>query len=197
MARFEMLKEGTSPQDFFTRDVPPQFEKMMKEKPIAGMEGTVFSLQFRLGGEKYCLKIIDAKKLEVIPGGILDPTVEFEMTEADWRLSVTKGSEMGGVQDQLFDPTIINRKSYELLKSFKGKLQMEILRPGKEPFKNTIRFNQGEHPSVAITVAQDDLFAISRGELDPQAAFMSGKIKAKGDVSLLIKILPLISTPKK
>ena len=82
------------------------------------------------------------------------------------------------------------------MKSFKGKLQMEIIRPGKEPFRNTIRFNQGEHPSVAISVAKDDLFAIFRGEVDPQVAFMSGKIKAKGDVSLLIKILPIISTPK-
>jgi hypothetical protein len=169
---------------------------MMKENPIAGMEGTVFSLQFRLGGEKYCLKISDAQKLEVIPGGIPDPVIEFEMTEANWRLSVTKGSEMGGIQDRLFDPTIVNRKFYDLIKGTKGKLLMEIIRPGQEVFKNTIRFNQGEHPSVVITVEKDDIFAIFRGEVDPQVAFMSGKIKAKGDVSFLIKLLPLISAKK-
>ena len=44
-----------------------------------------------------------------------------------------------------------------------------------------------ENPSVTITVAASDWLAITRGELEPTRAFMTGKLKLSGDIGLMMK----------
>ena len=44
-----------------------------------------------------------------------------------------------------------------------------------------------------ITVAKDDLEAMARGELDPTMAFMTGKLKIDGDMSLAMKLQPIMA----
>jgi putative sterol carrier protein len=54
-------------------------------------------------------------------------------------------------------------------------------------------FRDGPHdrPDVVIKSPADVWLAISRGELDGQAAFLSGKYTAEGDLSLLLKLKSL------
>jgi putative sterol carrier protein len=49
---------------------------------------------------------------------------------------------------------------------------------------------QGEHagPSITITMAAQDYINLSVGKLNPQVAFMTGKIKIKGDLGLAMKM---------
>ena len=46
---------------------------------------------------------------------------------------------------------------------------------------------------MTITTPAAVWLAISRGELDGQQAFMSGKYKVEGDLSLLLKLKSLFS----
>ncbi len=52
---------------------------------------------------------------------------------------------------------------------------------------------EGEHasPNITITVAAKDWLDIINGKLDGQMAFMSGKLKVKGDMSLAMKLKTL------
>lgn len=42
-----------------------------------------------------------------------------------------------------------------------------------------------------VSISQDDLIAISNGALNPMMAFMSGKIKVKGDMGVAMKLQSL------
>ena len=52
---------------------------------------------------------------------------------------------------------------------------------------------EGEHasPNITITVGAQDWLDIINGKLDGQMAFMSGKLKVKGDMSLAMKLKTL------
>ncbi|MEW6474261.1 MAG: SCP2 sterol-binding domain-containing protein [Actinomycetota bacterium] len=48
----------------------------------------------------------------------------------------------------------------------------------------------------AMTSSYDDQAKMQRGELDPTAAFMKGKLKVCGDVAKLLSLLPITSSPE-
>lgn len=54
-------------------------------------------------------------------------------------------------------------------------------------------FHEGpaDSPSVVIRTPAEVWLAIAKGELDGQQAFMSGKYKVEGDLSLLIRLSQL------
>ena len=56
-----------------------------------------------------------------------------------------------------------------------------------------ITVSEGEHasPNITITVGAQDWLDIINGKLDGQMAFMSGKLKVKGDMSLAMKLKTL------
>jgi putative sterol carrier protein len=56
-----------------------------------------------------------------------------------------------------------------------------------------IKVSEGQHasPNITITVASKDWLDILNGKLDGQMAFMSGKLKVKGDMSLAMKLKTL------
>lgn len=45
-----------------------------------------------------------------------------------------------------------------------------------------------------ISVAKDDFLALAAGELDPMMAFMSGKLKVAGDMSVAMGLQSLFSS---
>jgi putative sterol carrier protein len=50
-----------------------------------------------------------------------------------------------------------------------------------------------ETPGVTIAMAADDFVALTEGKLDGTMAFMSGKLKVKGDMGLAMKLQTLLS----
>ncbi len=52
---------------------------------------------------------------------------------------------------------------------------------------------QAEKPNLTLKAAADDWMAVSKGELNPMQAFMSGKLKIQGDMGLAMKLQSLIS----
>jgi putative sterol carrier protein len=49
-----------------------------------------------------------------------------------------------------------------------------------------------ENPGVVISMAADDFVALTEGRLDGTMAFMSGKLKVKGDMGLAMKLQTLL-----
>jgi len=55
----------------------------------------------------------------------------------------------------------------------------------------TVSEGQHDSPNITITVSASDWLDIINGKLDGQMAFMSGKLKVKGDMSLAMKLKTL------
>ncbi|MCL4692852.1 MAG: SCP2 sterol-binding domain-containing protein, partial [Candidatus Hydrogenedentes bacterium] len=45
-----------------------------------------------------------------------------------------------------------------------------------------------ENPSITLTASDEDWMKIVSGQLSGQTAFLTGKLKIKGDVSLAMKL---------
>lgn len=80
------------------------------------------------------------------------------------------------------------------------------------PLGNTLKFNMGDQnifldgtgdantvtaedkdADCTVEIAPDDFAALLKGELNPMSAFMSGKIKVKGDMGVAMKLQSLLS----
>lgn len=55
----------------------------------------------------------------------------------------------------------------------------------------TVAEGQHESPTLTLTVSAQDYVNISTGKLNGQMAFMTGKLKAKGDLGLAMKMQTL------
>jgi len=70
---------------------------------------------------------------------------------------------------------------------------VEFKLTGGEEFWARINFGPlQEEPTVSISISESDFQAMQKGELDPQTAFMSGKVQISGDLSFLFKLAPLM-----
>jgi putative sterol carrier protein len=49
----------------------------------------------------------------------------------------------------------------------------------------------GGEADTTITTSEDDFLAITRGELNPTSAYMTGKLKIKGDMGAAMKLQKL------
>ncbi len=49
---------------------------------------------------------------------------------------------------------------------------------------------------VTLTQTYDDAVKIAKGELDPNAAFMQGRIKVTGNMQKLMQLMPLTNAPE-
>ena len=56
----------------------------------------------------------------------------------------------------------------------------------------------GAHPSPEFTLnlAYEDAAKVQKGEMDPSAAFMQGKMKVTGNMAKLMSLLPITNSPE-
>jgi putative sterol carrier protein len=72
-------------------------------------------------------------------------------------------------------------------------LKIDLKGEGVIHLDGTTVTNEDAPADTTITVAKDDLEAMARGELDPTMAFMTGKLKIDGDMSLAMKLQPIMA----
>ena len=53
--------------------------------------------------------------------------------------------------------------------------------------------NESAPADCTIIVSRDDLDAMAKGQLDPTMAFMTGRLKIDGDMSVAMKLQPILA----
>ena len=53
--------------------------------------------------------------------------------------------------------------------------------------------NENAPADCTVIVSKDDLEAMTRGDLDPTTAFMTGKLKINGDMSVAMALQPILA----
>ena len=53
-----------------------------------------------------------------------------------------------------------------------------------------------EDAEVTLTQSYEDAMRIQKGELDPNAAFMQGRVKVTGNMAKLMSLLPITNSPE-
>ena len=51
-------------------------------------------------------------------------------------------------------------------------------------------------PEITMTLSYDDSVRVQQGELDPNAAFMQGRMKVAGNMGKLMSLMPLTMSPE-
>jgi putative sterol carrier protein len=79
-------------------------------------------------------------------------------------------------------------------------VQFDLTGEGAAPFwiriaDGAFDYAQGtaENPKMTLVASVDDFIGVMTGRTSPMSAFMSGRIKVKGDTSLAMKLMPLIN----
>jgi predicted lipid carrier protein YhbT len=178
-----MTENAIGIQEYLESYVPGKVAKRLGEKPVPDMDGTEFTLQLTIAGEKelvYGISIKDAKEITVTPGGIDNPVLEVKVSDEFIRPIVDMASSLTG------------KKQYDSVSQAKGTVVFDIDMPGDWTLPVSATFNGAAEPSLKISGSSADLAKIASGELNGPMAFMQGKIRMEGDMSFGISLANLM-----
>ena len=177
-----MSEDTMEMQEYFESYVPTVVGKILAEKPVDGMEGTTFSTQVSIEGEKtmvFGVTIKDAMELKVQSGALESPMLAVTLPESILKPATRQMSQMVG------------RKQYDELAKAKGTLTVEMEMPGDWVLPIKITFNGAADPRATLRGPVDVLQKVMSGELNGPEAFMGGKIKMDGDMMFLMSLSAL------
>ncbi len=93
-------------------------------------------------------------------------------------------------------PEVVNTEGTQNVNAI---IQYDISEPMYQVVEDgemSIHEGEAPEPSLTITMADDDLVSLFKGELNPMMAFMQGKIKLKGDMMLAQKLVGFVDHDK-
>lgn len=196
--RLEIPKD-ISPKDFFERFIPEQFEKAkaLLPDPVKALSASmVFSLTGDQGGA-WTIKF-NKGDLKIAQGDDPDRVVKIVQSVSDWRgaISGERGFRFelpgagGGGKGGLPQGSPMTQEKIERLKSIDGAIMFRLTDKEKGDWTVTVQFGKSskDTPDCTISVASEDAKAMRKGELNPQMAFMSGKIDIKGDLGFAMQV---------
>lgn len=106
--------------------------------------------------------------------------------------------ELAEVQEAL--KNLSNSTDMDKLKGMDATILFDI--SGKDAGVWTVDVHDGDvsiqegevgSPQVTVQATSEDLVALIKGDLNPMAAFMQGRLKVKGDLSIAMKMQKLFS----
>ncbi len=170
-------------QEYLETYVPELVGGYLAEKPVPGMEGTVFTVEVTVKGDKslvFGITIEDACKIKLHPGGVENPMVSVTIPEDLMRNITRQVSAFTG------------RKMYDGASGAKGSLDIEMSMPGDWVMPLNITFNGAAEPKATIRGDAETLTRVMTGELNGPQTFIEGKIKMDGDMMFLMSLSSML-----
>jgi len=160
------------------------------------------------GGGEWSLGIADGE-LEVMEGARDDAAITLEASATNF-LDVVSGrrddvilaplEKKGGGGGSADPGEIVGMvaRIAERARKVEGSVGLNVEDP-KEPFNLLVKFAGPDTPEATVTVSVKlaDLRKLASGEMSPQRAMLTRKIKIKGAMGFLLKLATLAQKPKK
>ncbi len=94
----------------------------------------------------------------------------------------------------------IAKQGASLVEQVKGVIVFNVSgKPVTVDLKNgsgSVSVGQNGKPDIVLSIADSDMVALSNGSLNPQQAFMRGKLKLKGNMALAMKLGKVIEAAR-
>jgi len=189
----ELLEEWI-PGAFAAAGLPPGAERLDVKLGIQ-LEGE--------GGGEWVFHL-DHGRVHVVRGPRDEAAFSYVQSVDDWRgaLWEGRGGAIGEGAARFFQPGAAAPAPGQLggtpspaalveLAKLSGLLRMVVA--GKEGASWSVGFKIGpgaipEQATTTITISDEDAAALGRGELDPMTAFMSGRMRVEGDMTLMLQV---------
>ncbi len=202
---------SVTPADFFGTTVPRQFhagvdkvEKLIKAltTSLEALRAVEMTVQVQLtgeGGGTWNLNVRDGQMV-VSDTPVHEPIVTVVQEIGDWRKAMkTIGDRMGqiallgGGLSSSGGPGAapLTKAKVEKLKTLAGTIKFVMTGGEGGDWSIVTKFGttpMPAQPHATVTCAEDDYKKIVKGELNPQAAFMGGKMKIAGDMAVVMQV---------
>lgn len=149
-----------------------------------GLEDATYAIQYLVDGTAYAVSY-SAGRGEVVNGTVENPLLTVTLDEPTWRGVITEETASA---DALVSPAKMSTSRMEKLQNLKGKFNLELTKADGSVAYSTTTFNGVDTPEVTLMMKAEDYAKILKGELNSQMAFMTGKLKFKGDMNFLMKL---------
>jgi long-chain acyl-CoA synthetase len=192
------------PRELIERWLP----EALAEAPLPpGSEAIDVKLGIQLAGEgggEWVLHI-DHGRVQVERAPRSDAAFTYVQSVEDWRGALWggRGGAIGEGAARFFRPGALaaapggqlgaapSPAALVELAKLSGLLRLVVTGEAGEPWSVGFKIGPGAIPAQAtttISISEADAAALGRGELDPMTAFMSGKMKVEGDMTLMLQV---------
>ncbi|HEY8517911.1 MAG TPA: SCP2 sterol-binding domain-containing protein [Candidatus Binatia bacterium] len=178
------MAEEITVAEFFEKVVPEGFAA---EAQNAQDEATLCYVVTGDGGGEWTLKVAGGK-MTVERGKPENALVTYTVSAKDALDAIN--ARNGAAPALIVPPRRQGSRSgmSPAVKALRGTVEQNLTRPDGDPFKIEICFNGAATPRAKVTVALADQLAMAEGKMNPQEAFMTGKLKIEGDMGFMMQV---------
>lgn len=178
------MADEITPAEFFEKVVPEGFAADAEN--ASQDDATLAYVVTGDGGGEWTMKISGGKM--TVERGKGEALVTYTVSATDATDAIN--SRNGATPALLIPPRRPGQRAgaSSAVKALKGTLELNLTRPGAEPFKVETCFNGAATPRTKLTVALADQLAMNEGKMNPQEAFMTGKLKVEGDMGFMMQV---------
>lgn len=177
----ETVDANISVQEYFEQKLPQMFAQFVLEKPPTDLEDQEFRVNFDVDGTIYGAIVRNGSQLEIVPGGAENSHMSNQISESDWRDTVT-GKVI--VPSPLF--AYNTRKQLDKLKNIKGLFKLRLSHDDGAIFHSATTFNGVATPEATLVTKVSDYANLVSGKLKAPMAMMTGKVKIEGSLPFIM-----------
>jgi len=178
------MADEITPAEFFEKVVPEGFAADAEN--ASQDDATLAYVVTGDGGGEWTLKISGGNMN--VERGKAEALVTYTVSAKDAGDAIN--SRNGATPALLIPPRRPGQRAGagSAVKALKGTLELNLTRPDGDPFKVETCFNGAATPRTKLTVALADQLAMNEGKMNPQEAFMTGKLKVEGDMGFMMQV---------